>query len=90
MLKLGERVYSWDDIKESIETYTVFEGSRPNAREYQYIVIGTVVDVRDRFVEIQLVSNRDVFVTCDKDFVFPVGTGPIMRQPEEKTASLDK
>jgi len=78
MLKVGDRVYSWDDISEDIETYSILRGSRPNAREDRYMVIGTVVDIDQAFVEIQLVENDDVRVVSDIDYVFHVGTGPVM------------
>jgi len=84
MLKVGDKVYSWDDIKDDIETYSILRGSRPTAWEDSYMVIGTVVDLNPDFVEIQLVENDDVTVTCDIDFVFHVGTGPVMTKEYEE------
>jgi len=77
MLKVGDRVYSWDDIKGDIETYSIQEGSRPFAREHRFMMIGTVVELNDDFAIIQLVEHEDVLVTTDRDFVFQVGTGPV-------------
>jgi len=77
-MKLGDKVYSWDDIANKVETYSFLEGSRPNAREYRYDVIGTIVSISDDFCRIELVEEPEITVVCDMDFVFPVGTGPIL------------
>jgi len=83
MLKVGDRVYSWDDISEDIETYSILRGSRPNAREERYTVVGTIVDLEDAFATIRLEENDAVRVVADIDYVFHVGTGPIMTKDKE-------
>jgi uncharacterized OB-fold protein len=70
MLKVGDRVYSWDDISEDIETYTVIKGPSHSRQMDRYMVIGTVVELEDAFATIQLVENDDVRVVADIDYVF--------------------